>query len=196
MANNIWNPLEQTQRRWLRPSVAFAEWQDALEARRAACKQYAYAVPSAEIGLELLRRGLTRLVEMGAGTGYWKRFLEENYPPLAVAAFDCEPYQNRYTDGNHAPVFRGSSEILALSDYARHALLLVWPPYADSMAYDCLKVYQGDTLIYVGEGSGGWTGDDAFHALLEAEWEQVWCNHRCANWPGIHSHEMIYRRIG
>lgn len=33
-----------------------------------------------------------------------------------------------------------------------------------------LKYYRGNRFIYVGEGSGGCTGDGKFHDLLEDRW--------------------------
>lgn len=197
MTNEVWNPLYAEYRKFFHRELwAVTDWTEEAAMREQSRKLYAYAVPSEQIGQEFQQRGITRIVEMGSGTGYWKKFLQQF--GVRVMAFDESPYHNHYTAFRHALVHKRGAAWFAQNSARyglnRAALLLVWPPYDDPMAYNCLRAYQGDTLIYVGEGSGGCTGDDAFHALLEAEWEQVWCNYECANWPGIHSHEMIYRR--
>lgn len=70
---------------------------------------------------------------------------------------------------------------------------MVWPPYATSMAFDTLNNFKGNLLIYVGEGYGGCTGDDAFHEKLEEEWdlsEEV----EIPQWAGINDSLQILCR--
>ena len=61
------------------------------------------------------------------------------------------------------------------------------------MALDCLTYYEGDALVYVGEGSGGCTGGDKFHKQLDSEWKDVRTIY-LPNWPGIHDYLAIYER--
>ena len=52
-----------------------------------------------------------------------------------------------------------------------YTLFLCWPPYEDQMAADAVEAFQGDTLIYVGQGRCGCTGDERFHRHLYEGWE-------------------------
>ena len=72
-------------------------------------------------------------------------------------------------------------------------LFLCWPPYAAPMAADALAAYDGDTLIYVGEGAEGCTGDDRFREALAANWDEV-ADHRLVQWFGLHDWITVYRR--
>lgn len=151
---------------------------------------FAWSIPSDEIGPAILHH-TTQVVEIGAGTGYWAWFLSQY--GIDVQAYDANPYLNRWHQNDVCwfPIEQGGA-----SKAGRHpdrALLLCWPPYNTPMAYYALKAYKGDTVIYVGEGSGGCTGDDRFHDLLYAEWERVWTGSP-PNWPDIWSGETIWRR--
>jgi hypothetical protein len=90
-------------------------------------------------------------------------------------------------------------------------LLLVWPMMQE-WADQVLDLYAGDTVVYVGEGSGGCTGTDRMHAILG---EERYCWHDdgpCAcpqdparfeqvedveipQWAGVHDRLSVYRRL-
>ena len=68
-----------------------------------------------------------------------------------------------------------------------------------SAARHALACYDGGTVIYVGEGEEGCTGDEAFHERLKQHWRCVrqvaipqmpyvhdwlWIYHRRAAWDG------------
>lgn len=77
---------------------------------------------------------------------------------------------------------------------------------------DALELYTdagGRTVIYIGEGAGGCTGSDRFHALLgngcshygdvscscpEPAWEAV-AYLGLPQWPGLHDDLHVYRRV-
>ena len=67
---------------------------------------------------------------------------------------------------------RGDESIV--KKYANRALLLVYPP-PGRMAHSCLGLYQGDMLIFVGEGRGGVNGSDAFFDQLQQQWSLLGC---------------------
>jgi len=169
-------------------------------ARDKAVKHYAWSVPT--------EYAIRRIIECG--------------PVGDVIAFDqYQPHENKDYPFEQGwfEVQEGGPEKGA--EHSNRALFLCWPPYATSFAYDCLKAYQGDTLIFVGEGSGGCTGDDDFFRLLDdhydqddddffrllgdhydqdddesdikAQWEEVECV-TIPQWEGIHDYMTIYRR--
>jgi hypothetical protein len=65
------------------------------------------------------------------------------------------------------------------------------------MAADALRAYQGNTVIYIGEGSSGCTGDEEFHNMLEKEWDTP-KGGACpmVQWWGLHDWITIYHRKG
>ena len=65
--------------------------------------------------------------------------------------------------------------------------MLIWPPYADSLAVETLKSFRengGTKIIYVGEESGGCTADSDFFDELSKNWIQVQKIQIC-QWDGI-----------
>ncbi len=168
---------------------------DRFCAREPLIHRYAFAVPH-DAAIELLV-GLGRIVEIGAGTGYWAALLRAE--GATVFPYDSSPpgpgVSNHYfPEGSlYTLVEVGGPEKAA--EHPDCALFLCWPPYSDSLAYDALCAYRGDTVVYVGEGAGGCTGDDDFHAALETGWEQSRVM-PIPQWPGIHDDLYMYTRKG
>lgn len=135
-------------------------------ARNYATSQYALAVPSPEVIQRIARKG--PLLEIGAGRGYWAKMLADAGADIIAT----DPYAPEHT---FYPVERLSGRD-AVERYGRgRTLLLVWPPYGISVAYDALRAFErvgGRSLIYVGEGHRGCTADDDFHAAIgEVGWD-------------------------
>jgi hypothetical protein len=149
-----------------------------------------FAVPNDEAIFAIAELKMP-VVEIGAGTGYWAWMLRQ--AGVEVEAFDKvpDPDMNEWMDGDSwTEVKRGTS--IVLKDFAQHALMLCWPPYEDPMALDCLHEYQGDTIIFIGEWSGGCCATDAFFKELE-----TWMTERDVDipkWPGMHDFLRILRR--
>jgi len=170
------------------------------------CRTYCWAVPD-PVSLDFVARALgPRAVEMGAGTGYWAAQLVAR--GVDILAFDRKPPQLVTSNGYHSPIdkqmeFTGElreayfdvqpGEPELLSAHSDRALFLCWPPYDDEMAGRCLSAYQGSRLVYIGEGSGGCNGDDAFFAQVAYDWRVVG-EHRPMQWDGIHDLVYIYER--
>ncbi len=164
----------------------------AHEARRKLTSLYSWAIPD-EAALKTIAE-YSPIVEMGAGTGYWASLLVQM--GVDIIYYDIVPpnekSNNRY---RHATTYHkveegGPFEVVAHSD---RTLFLCWPPYDTSMAYDCLINYQGNTLIFIGEGDGGCTGDNSFFEELEAHWEMV-KEIDIPQWDGLHDYMTIYTR--
>lgn len=182
------------------------------ELRRRAVDAWSWAIPN-DAALNALA-GLGRLVEMGAGTGYWSRLLRQR--GVDVIAYDRAPGTGCtwYRDGGlgpvqHTEVVRAEPEVLRA--HPDRALLLVWPPFvshenvddADFVSFGrrCLRVYRGATVAYVGEprrvrGDGnraGWTADDTFFDDLHRDFATVqWVS--IPRWPGLQDALWILRR--
>ncbi|MBB5912046.1 hypothetical protein BJY24_000913 [Nocardia transvalensis] len=142
---------------------------------------YAYAIPAPETiaWLAAFSYG-RRVVELGAGRGYWAAQLAD--AGVRVEAYDSEPPDS--TENASFPCVAGQQavwhSVRGVGEYsAREAaesdvLLLIWPPgWGNPMASEALATFEaggGNRLVYIGEPQGGKTGDDAFFDALAASW--------------------------
>lgn len=156
----------------------------------AACHLFAYAIPSEEALTRI--RSFGPIVEVGAGTGYWAALLRQWGTIVDAYDIHATAYALRLQAGSAwegQDVFNSSTN--ASNEYhgdtpaftvvktggpekiKRHpgsTLLLCYPPPHDPMAERCLKLYKGDTLLYVGEWRGN-TGTRDLEAVLLREWQ-------------------------
>lgn len=138
------------------------------------------------------------LLEVGCGSGYWSYELRQ--ADLNVIATD--PGTGRYGFNEK---YRGHwvtpwieiehiCGVEAVQKYPARNLLLVWPDYDLSWPAETLKAFQGEIVLYGGEGQGGCTADDDFHSFLEQQFalaETI----RLPQFDGIHDDLEIWRRI-
>jgi len=117
-------------------------------------------------------RPFSPILEIGAGSGYWSYELKK--VGIDVIATDSGTGKYRFDKGDlNGGKWKFWTEIDritaldAIAKYPNRSLLTVWPDYDDPWAACALESYSGDTVIYVGEGTGGCTGDERFHSLLD-----------------------------
>lgn len=175
--------------------------------RHILCGEYAWAIPDPD-SLDFVAQHLqARAVEIGAGTGYFAWQLSQL--GVDILAYDLFPPQHTGENHYHSPrtsdertligetrhVFydvRSGNHLIA-TKHPERTLFLCWPPYNDDMAFLTLQAYTGKRVVYIGEGDGGCTGDDDFHALLAHEWEEI-ADHKPVQWWGIHDYITVYER--
>lgn len=148
-------------------------------------RYYAWAIPDDHVLKKIA--SYSPIIEIGAGNGYWASQLARF--GADVVAFDI--YRGQ-TERRWFDVKVGNEK--AISMHSGRALFLCWPPHKTSMAYECLKKFKGDTVIYVGE-FGGCTADDKFHRKLERDFITVETI-RLPKWPAMHDYCFIYTRKG
>ena len=159
--------------------------------RREMCHKYCWFIPSPDM-LEAIEDLGRSIVSMGAGGGYFERLLQDL--GIMVTAYDIAPpalEENGYVRDTHFDVHKAGPE--KLQEHSDDVLFLGWPPYNTSFAYDCLRHYAGDTVVYVGESWGGCTGEDAFFEQLEKEWELI-KEIDIPSWYGVRDYCAMYRR--
>lgn len=157
------------------------------------CAEYAYAIPNEEALLEIKKYSPRGVVEVGAGGGYWAMMLRAL--GVNVLAFDTEPdpRDNSWVTRQWSEVCEGGSEVAAR--HPERTLFLCWPRLYHSMAYDALSYYVGNMVIYVGEGEGGCTANDAFHETLNnGVWREV-ADIDIPQWDCINDGLWIYKRV-
>jgi hypothetical protein len=138
------------------------------------------------------------LLEVGCGSGYWSYELRQ--AGLNVIATD--PGTGRYVfnekdRGHWATPWIEIERICgveAVRKYPARNLLTVWPDLDSSWPAETLKAFQGEIVLYGGEGQGGCTADDDFHSLLEQQFTLVETI-RLPQFDGIHDDLEIWRRI-
>ena len=133
-----------------------------LQFKADVARTYAWAVPTRE-AIEAIARRAPRIVEVGAGSGYWAWLLAQ--AGVDVVAIDPAPPVAPWY-----PVQLGTE--LDVAWHADRTLFLCWPPWATDMAFNTLSIHRGDQVVYVGEWHGG-NAEPKFFSLLEREYEQV-----------------------
>ena len=153
-------------------------------------EKYAWAVPTREAIETLVAHD--PLIEIGAGTGYWAWLVEQlGGDIVAVDAFTRDYYDEMDEDDFWTAVREGDEQLVA--DYPDHTPFLCWPELGGSFATEALELTESDTVIYVGEGKGGATGNDEFHRRLESDYELEELI-QLPKWPGLHDDFYLYKR--
>src|SRR5262249_50271247 len=102
--------------------------------------------------------------------GYWARLLHDR--GVAVTAVDPHPApsaSNQWFAGQLPWFTVEKGDETTVVRHRRRTLLIVWPTRDECWAATAIELYRlrgGQRVVYVGEGPGGRTGDDRFHALL------------------------------
>lgn len=170
-------------------------------------KHIAYSVPT-DAALQAIKNfSAGKVIEIGAGSGFWAHCLEQ----IGVDVFACDKLKfgkknvNAIEDVNESSnafwtdVIEGDQA--EISNHPEHTLFLCWPEPNISLASDCLKLYEGEYLIFVGihpsTSVPGYfrTGDKLFFEMLECEWqlvEQISLPTRTAMTDGLY----VYKRKG
>lgn len=145
-------------------------------------KKYAWAVPD-ENAIEKIV-SYSPIVEIGAGSGYWAWLIEQAGGD--IICYDEFPWDDSYSEVREA-------EESAVNKHADRSLFLCWPPLSTDMGSNALSHYEGDAVLYIGEGKGGCTGSDMFHRTLDQDYdlEEVV---NIPQWPYVYDSLYIYKR--
>lgn len=157
---------------------------DMWKLREKLIKRYAWAIPSPK-AIELIKNYLP-IYEVGAGSGYWARMITSLIDSESYYAYD--PLNDNYEFTHNWYNVRKNK-----LENSNRTLFLCWPPYDTSMAYDAVTENNPEILIYVGEGSGGCTGDYNFHNLLDENYEEIKFM-AIPQFRGINDYLWIYKR--
>ncbi len=174
--NPYLDEFNQLPKEWHRsgPLMRFAEHtmgKEFAKTRLAMVTHYAWAVPNDE-ALNAIAEAAEGhgLVDFGAGTGYWAKLLADR--GVDVVAIDN--WTDQKPEKLWFPVITGSYELLP--PMRDRVLFLCWPPQGTTMALNALKVWGGNTLVYVGEpapspGYARSTADPSFLMELLKHWD-------------------------
>lgn len=161
--------------------------------RRALARIYAWAVPTKEAISHIVKLPQP-IVELGAGTGYWARLIAKAGGTVHAYDKHTKASKNKYgMKPKYYAIKRGVPGSILKPGNKWRTLLLCWPDYNTSFAYDAARLFQGTHLVYIGEGDGGCTGDDKFHDYLEANYKLL-RTVTIPQWPGIRDKIFILER--
>lgn len=172
---------------------ALKDQQECFDMHQQLCHKYAWAIPN-QAALDALKQNQP-IIEIGAGTGYWAYLLRQL--GVKIAAYDLNPVPS---SGNqwHRGAGRSWTTVLSGDETAvrrssAQTLFLCWPPEVNRCAYNALRLFNGNTVIYVGEGPGGCSGTAEFHNLLARDWDLVG-QIEIPQWPGVYDGLYMYMR--
>ena len=160
--------------------------------------KFGFAVITHEV-IELLR-GYQPLLEIGAGSGYWSYELQQAGIDSIATDSNTGKYYHRFVagreDGNWKEKYT-NVEVLtarrAIMKYPNRNLLTVWPDYDAPWTTGMLRAFEGEYVIYVGEGTGGCTGSEKFHEMLETEYNDI-ADLTIPQFDGIHDRLTVFKR--
>lgn len=162
------------------------------EYRKELVVKYAWAIPN-ETALYRISQFTKSICEIGAGTGYWAYLLSQQ--GIDIVAYDLKVpsvhdneygHTEKYFDVKHG-------DVLSITQHQNRALMLCWPPYANTMSDVVLSLYTGKKVIYIGEDQYGCTGCEEFHNRLNNEFKIV-DTVDIPNWDGIRDYLHLYER--
>lgn len=134
-------------------------------------------------------------LEVGAGNALWAALLKNQFQEKGlngtIIATDDFSWPNQYNCYTEVENLKAEDAVNERPE--TDVLILIWPPYSKPMAFESLKSFKGDYVVYIGEGEGGCTGDDNFHQCLSDEWENT-NGHCIRQWSGINDYISFYIR--
>jgi len=73
-------------------------------------------------------------------------------------------------------------------------LLCCWPDYNKDYAYEALRRFLGDTIIYIGEGKTGSCATDSFFDYLTQNYQKLEIENTLQSWPFVNDRLSIYKK--
>jgi hypothetical protein len=162
---------------------------DFFHARKMAIDAYGFAIPCKEAITALA--GLSPLVEVGAGNGYYSRLLRA--AGADVVATDAG-MQSGYSKVWKTDGIIQMTAIQAVKAYPDRNVFVSWPSYDEDWATKmALAMKKGRVLGYIGEGRGGCTANRKFFDILASHFETVE-ELAIPKWDGIHDGLTIAKK--
>lgn len=73
-------------------------------------------------------------------------------------------------------------------------LLCSWPDYDKDYAYEALRRFTGDTLIYIGEDKTGSCATDSFFDYVKQNYQKLEIENTLQSWPFVDDSLSIYKK--
>jgi len=131
-------------------------------------------------------------LEVGAGIGYWAYEFKKN--GIDYIATDPEPTcKDFFPTGTKCwTEIIKLTAVEAVRTYPNRTLLICWPGYGETWAYEVLKAFKGNIVVYVGEGQDGCCAEDKFFKLMNRDWDSEELS--IPQWVGLHDKILILKK--
>ena len=152
-----------------------------LSAREAYIRWFGYSIPCLE-AVEALKRHFagSRVVDAGAGTGYWSAIMRRYIPDAVVVACDNRfgKFKRRFRRPTEqvfgiAPVRVRNADAVRMIRPDTH-VFMSWPMYQSDFGYKVVRaISPGRRLVLISEGEGGCCGNDKMFDHIEAKYGEL-----------------------
>ena len=158
---------------------------------------YSWAIPNQDALAIIKTLSPDGIVDFGCGSGYWSALLRAS--GVEVRSMELPTHARNFTRYNSrasvewTQIEHIKDPLTELVGLARKALLLVWPPEKNAMAFRALRAWRGERLIYIGNVAPGVTGTPEFFDELKRQYRQT---HEIAipTFYGYYDRLMAFRR--
>jgi hypothetical protein len=189
------NIAEMDGHQWFRQTTAermASVAVDEFAVRDEYIETFSFAVPTESILQEICK--YSPLLEIGAGSGYWAYELAKR--GADIVATDTKKGRYSPLQGHWSKKYTSVETlhaVKAVRKYPNRTLLSIWPDYDKPWSGEALKEFKGEVVIYIGESSGGCTGDNLFHRILEKDYKELE-SMMIPQFGGAHDYLNIYQR--
>jgi hypothetical protein len=187
------------------PDVKKIKWEDRhnsftlnWETRDQFAHKFSWSIPCKEAIDAIKQFARPPLRDLMAGTGFWAKILNES--GLKTIPYDLhisKKYNDYKHSANHMTIKRSNALKTAYNMQRRELsgdVMISWPPYECPIATDVLTLLPiGTRIVYIGESSGGCTGDLSFHSFLHTNCQEL-ISVNLPHFSGIHDYLWIYEK--
>lgn len=144
-----------------------------------------WAIPTVEIIEKIVAfSNPGTILEICSGNGFWAGLLRLFGAKVIASDFVIN------VSKAFIPDIYKLDAVSAVKKYPTRTLMICWPGLNETYAFNALKEFEGEQLIYIGEQKSGCTANDQFFELLESSWNCVQ-THNMQSWCDI-SYDQLY----
>jgi len=172
-----------------------------LSAREVYIRWFGYSIPC-QGAVDALRRHFSgrRVVDAGAGTGYWSAIMRRYVPGIRIVACDNRfgKFRRRFRRPTEqvfgiAPVRVRNVDAVRMIRPDTH-VFMSWPMYQSDFGYKVVKaISPGCILVLISEGPGGCCGNDKMFDHVEAKCDEIEAV-VIPQFDGIHDRMQVFRK--
>jgi len=152
-------------------------------------EKYGWSIIDKET-LELVKNYIIgkKTLEINCGKGFWTFCLRTL--GCDIVATDIIIQDSSWT------TIEKLDAVSAVEKYNRECSVLFccWPDYEKEYAYEAIRIFTGDTIIYIGEGKDGCCATDSFFEHLTQNYQKLEIENTLQSWPFVNDRLSIYTK--
>lgn len=143
-----------------------------------------------EHSLEIIKNHIIgkKTLEINCGKGLWSYCLK---------LLDCDIIAtDPFTQDSSWITVEKLDAVSAVEKYNSECTVLFcsWPDYNKDYAFEALRRFTGDTVIYIGEGKTGNCATDSFFDFLTQYYQKLEIQNTLQSWPFVNDSLSIYKK--